>query len=59
MVSALKKYHGIHIQFPGRIVVYRDGVGDGMLDMVYRHEVPQFKAAFAALQFNPGYVCVC
>ena len=28
---ALKKYHSINNTFPDRIVVYRDGVGDGQV----------------------------
>uniref|UniRef100_A0ACB8FG70 Uncharacterized protein n=1 Tax=Sphaerodactylus townsendi TaxID=933632 RepID=A0ACB8FG70_9SAUR len=32
-------------QLPGRIIVYRDGVGDGQLKMVVDYEVPQLLSA--------------
>ena len=33
-------------RMPETVIVYRDGVGDGLLDMVLQQEIPQFKAAF-------------
>jgi len=45
-LAALKKYHEINQALPDRIVVYRDGVGDGQLPLVVEHEVPQFHEAF-------------
>lgn len=30
-VAALKKYHEVNQALPDRIVVYRDGVGDGQV----------------------------
>ena len=30
-VAALKKYHEVNQTLPDRIVVYRDGVGDGQV----------------------------
>ncbi|CAC5386882.1 AUB [Mytilus coruscus] len=41
--EGLKKYHGVNGYLPGNIVVYRDGVGDGQLDMVMQHEVKQMQ----------------
>ncbi len=31
MARALRRYHDINKTLPGRIVVYRDGVGDGQV----------------------------
>ena len=39
--GALDHYVKVNKQLPARIVVYRDGVGDGMLASVVDFEVPQ------------------
>uniref|UniRef100_A0A8B9HVV6 Piwi-like protein 1 n=1 Tax=Astyanax mexicanus TaxID=7994 RepID=A0A8B9HVV6_ASTMX len=39
--SALKAYWKYNNCLPSRIIVYRDGVGDGMLQSVVNYEVPQ------------------
>jgi len=44
--AALKKYSEINGDLPERIIIYRDGVGDGQLRLVVEHEVPQLKASF-------------
>jgi len=49
MTGALRKYNEINSTFPDRIIVYRDGVGDGQLREVYEHELPQYKSAFASI----------
>lgn len=46
MTAALKNYHQINGCLPERIMVYRDGVGDGQLPAVIEHEVPQMMSAF-------------
>jgi len=38
---------------PDRVVVYRDGVGDGRLNYTLEYEVPQIQSAFA--KFSPTY----
>lgn len=35
---------------PDRIVIYRDGVGDGQLQAVYEHELPQIEETFNKVQ---------
>jgi len=52
MTGALKKYREINGHDPDRIIVYRDGVGDGQIYDVKDHEVPQFKKAIH--EFNPA-----
>ncbi|KAL4223114.1 Piwi-like protein 1 [Mactra antiquata] len=44
--GALEKYHEVNGCLPERIIVYRDGVGDGQLAAVSEHEVPQMLTAF-------------
>ncbi|KAJ9581672.1 hypothetical protein L9F63_023148 [Diploptera punctata] len=41
--KALHKYRQYNNQLPQRIVIYRDGVGEGQLQYVYRHEVTFLK----------------
>jgi aubergine-like protein len=53
MLSALKNYHQINGQLPDRIVVYRDGVGDGQLAVVHEHEVTQIRECFRTV--GPEY----
>lgn len=35
---------------PERIVIYRDGVGDGQLQAIYEHELPQIEETFSKVQ---------
>lgn len=56
MTNALKVYHSINNSLPERIVVYRDGVGDGQLPAVVEHEVPQIMSAFKEqTDYNPKF----
>lgn len=43
LVLACKNYHKVNGVFPERILIYRDGVGDGQLQYVYTHEVENIK----------------
>lgn len=64
MMGALKKYHEINGEMPDPVIIYRDGVGDGQLQQVFEHELPQYKAAFeqlsqgAAVKYNPKFAMV-
>jgi len=40
--GALRKYFEFNKKLPNRVIVFRDGVGDGQLDMVVNYEVRQF-----------------
>jgi aubergine-like protein len=53
MQSALKNYHGINGVLPDRVIVYRDGVGDGQLGVVHEHELRQMTECFKAI--GPDY----
>eukprot|EP00112_Aurelia_sp_Birch-Aquarium-sp1_P026327 Seg928.2 transcript_id=Seg928.2/GoldUCD/mRNA.D3Y31 product="Piwi-like protein 2" protein_id=Seg928.2/GoldUCD/D3Y31 len=48
--DALKKYHEINHDLPERIIVYRDGVGDGQLHIVANYEVQQLSESFALFE---------
>lgn len=43
ILLACHQYKKIHGVFPERILIYRDGVGDGQLSYVYEHEVQAIK----------------
>lgn len=45
--NALTRYMEINKTLPDKIIVYRDGVGDGQLSAVVDHEVAQITSAFA------------
>ncbi|VDI77989.1 aubergine [Mytilus galloprovincialis] len=44
--GALEKYHEVNGALPERIIVFRDGVGDGQLQAVHEHEIPQMIDCF-------------
>ena len=51
--AALRKYSEINNDLPERIIIYRDGVGDGQLKLVVEHDVAQLKASFQ--EISSGY----
>ncbi|XP_074648302.1 piwi-like protein 1 isoform X2 [Tubulanus polymorphus] len=52
MVASLRKYHSIHGELPSRIMIYRDGVGDGRLKMTADYEARQLEESFASFGDN-------
>ncbi|XP_078682107.1 piwi-like protein 1 [Branchiostoma floridae x Branchiostoma belcheri] len=46
LVASLRNYQAINKEFPQRIIFYRDGVGDGQLEAVLEHELPQIMDTF-------------
>jgi aubergine-like protein len=52
-ISALKCYYDVNHRFPDRVVIYRDGVGDGQLKVSAEYEVPQFESCFQHI--SPDY----
>jgi aubergine-like protein len=42
IATALRRFHALNGTIPQRIIVYRDGVGDGQLDSVLEIEIAQF-----------------
>lgn len=53
LISALKKYYDVNGVFPERIVLFRDGVGDGQLKYSSEWEIPQLVSCFSTV--NPTY----
>lgn len=47
--KALQCYISIHNELPKKIIVYRDGVGDGQFEFVIDHEVNQVKAVLSEI----------
>lgn len=52
MQGALRNYHQINGALPEKIIVYRDGVGDGQLEAVHKHEINQLTDCFKAVGNN-------
>ncbi|XP_077999596.1 piwi-like protein 2 [Glandiceps talaboti] len=46
LTAALRKYHEVNHTLPDRIIVFRDGVGEGQLTFVSNYEVTQLKECF-------------
>ncbi|XP_056417479.1 piwi-like protein 4 isoform X2 [Hyla sarda] len=53
MKGAIEKWQKSNNALPGRIIVYRDGVGDGQLQMLLDYEIPQFLGFFK--ESRPAY----
>ncbi|XP_072258800.1 piwi-like protein 4 [Pyxicephalus adspersus] len=55
MQGAIEKWRRCNNDLPNRIIVYRDGVGDGQLRMVVDYEIPQLLTCFTKTQniYNP------
>nr|ASR73908.1 piwi-like protein 1 [Acipenser dabryanus] len=58
--AALKAWYKHNNCLPSRIIVYRDGVGDGQLQSVVNYEVPQIMGCIKALgqDYNPKLTVV-
>ncbi|XP_030029276.2 piwi-like protein Siwi [Manduca sexta] len=49
IASAVKKFRERNGTLPGRIFIYRDGVGDGQIPYVHSHEVGEIKKKLAEI----------
>ena len=59
MTSALRNYLKLNGYLPERIILYRDGVGDGQLSIVKEHEIPQFIECFDSFEnYNPKFAVI-
>ena len=47
--AALRTWYTYNNRMPARIIVYRDGVGDGQLKTLVNYEVPQFLECLKAI----------
>nr|QOW64977.1 hypothetical protein [Lymnaea stagnalis] len=60
LIVALKKYHAENHFLPEKIVIFRDGVGDGQLDILIDHEVKQLQRCFSSFgDYTPNCTTVC
>lgn len=55
VTSALGHYARVNGCLPERVLVYRDGVGDGQLNYVRDTEVAAIRECFTAFNFHPGF----
>lgn len=60
LTDAVKAYENINGFLPERIIIYRDGVGDGQLMSVMEQEVSQMKHIFEAAspEYNPRFAFI-
>ena len=59
LVAALRKFHDTNGVLPDKIVVYRDGVGDGQMATVSDYEVPQLLSCFDSFSdYHPKFAVV-
>ncbi|XP_044740246.1 piwi-like protein Siwi [Chrysoperla carnea] len=49
MERAVMKYNEINKKLPDRILIYRDGVGDGQIPFVYEHELTLIKQTLSKI----------
>ncbi|XP_030023692.1 piwi-like protein Ago3 [Manduca sexta] len=49
LVESLTHYLRSNGTLPDKIIIYRDGVGDGQLKLVHDYEIPQMKICFSAM----------
>ncbi|CAH0589121.1 unnamed protein product [Chrysodeixis includens] len=49
LIEALKHYLKVNATFPDRIIIYRDGVGDGEMKVVQQYEIPQLQISMELL----------
>ncbi|XP_034834456.1 piwi-like protein Ago3 [Maniola hyperantus] len=55
VVEALQHYLRVNAKLPDRIIIYRDGVGDGQLPTIKKYEIPQMKISIKDFEaeYNP------
>ncbi|MCL4124178.1 UNVERIFIED_CONTAM: hypothetical protein GTU68_054529 [Idotea baltica] len=59
LLEALRKYYEIHHCLPRSIIIYRDGVSDGMLNLTKEHEIPQITSIFGNFEaYDPKFYFV-
>lgn len=61
LTSALRKFHEENHFLPEKIVIFRDGVGDGQLTTMADHEVKQLHRCFSSFgdEYTPQCTTVC
>ncbi|KAF5274802.1 hypothetical protein FQR65_LT00385 [Abscondita terminalis] len=59
IVKACRKWEALNKELPSKIMIYRDGVGDGQLNYVYEHEVQVIVKKLAELYGGEDKVKLC
>lgn len=54
VLEGIKKYYEKNKQFPGRVLLYRDGVSEGMIPHVFDFELKQIKEAIEKVEAPAG-----
>lgn len=54
IILAVRRFKEINQQVPERIIVYRDGVGEGQVRVVYEHEVQEIRNKLAGIYAAEG-----
>lgn len=54
LIKAIKEFKRVQGKIPERIVIYRDGVGDGQLKYVYEHEVKMIEEQLKSTYYPNG-----
>jgi aubergine-like protein len=44
--ASIEHYYTVNKTYPGKIIIFRDGVSDGQLSLVTEYEIPQIYKAF-------------
>ena len=52
VLAAVKHFNQVNGFPPEKIIVYRDGVGDGQLEYVQEYGIGQMKRCFGAMQIQ-------
>merc|ERR1719370_841446 len=58
IARALRKYNDLNGEMPQRIILYRDGVGDGQINYVLEHEIKAIEKCFQAAGLKFTYIIV-
>ena len=51
--AACDQFYRTNGLYPKRVIIYRDGVSDGQLQLVVESEIPQIQKAFSLI--DPNY----
>lgn len=55
--NAVKEFYKVNgNRLPSRIIIYRDGVGEGQLPFVYDYEITQVKDTLSKIYANPEHI---
>ena len=58
MTNAVRKYKEHKGSLPKRLIIYRDGVGDGQIETVKNHEIEGIKAVFRENEWQPQFAFI-